>query len=70
MQSAAAYVLFYHRRTEGRPVNILDRSLSQSFAEEKRILSRKYRTAGDDTVPEEDMETEQEVRVTFHKNSL
>ena len=50
-------------------MSILDRSLSQSFAEEKRILSRKYRTAGDDTVPKEDMETQQEVRVTFIKTA-
>ena len=48
-------MLFYQRRTEGRPVNILDRSLSQSFAEEKKMLSNKYKnnTALPNTVKEE-----------------
>lgn len=42
--TASAYVLFYRRRTEGRPVrrNILDRSLSQSFADEHKKLKEKY----------------------------
>ena len=52
VQSSSAYVLFYQRRTEGRPVNILDRSLSQSFAEERKILSNKYKGAPDSTVEE------------------
>lgn len=45
-QSASAYVLFYRRRTEGKPVrrNILDRTLSQSFAEEHKKLKEKYAT--------------------------
>ena len=45
-QTASAYVLFYRRRTEGRPVrrNILDRSLSQSFADEHKKLKEKYAT--------------------------
>lgn len=44
VQTASAYVLFYRRRTEGRPVrrNILDRSLSQSFADEHKKLKEKY----------------------------
>ena len=44
LQTASAYVLFYCRRTEGRPVrrNILDRSLSQSFADEHKKLKEKY----------------------------
>ena len=44
LQTASAYVLFYRRRTEGRPVrrNILDRSLSQSFADEHKKLKEKY----------------------------
>lgn len=46
LQTASAYVLFYRRRTEGRPVrrNILDRSLSQSFADEHKKLKEKYAT--------------------------
>lgn len=59
MQSSSAYVLFYQRRTEGRPVNILDRSLSQSFADEKKILSSKY-TRTPNTV-EEEMASDNEV---------
>lgn len=38
------------RRTPG----ILDRSLSQSFAEEKKMLSNKYKTDPNSTVPEEE----------------
>lgn len=54
LMSAYAYVLFYQRRTEGRPVNILDRSLSQSFAEERKILSSKYKAAPANTLTEEE----------------
>ena len=57
LQTAAAYVLFYRRRTEGKPVrrNILDRSLSQSFAEEHKKLKEKYAT-----LDEEDEEKEKD----------
>ena len=50
LQTAAAYVLFYRRRTEGKPVrrNILDRSLSQSFAEEHKKLKEKYSTLNEE----------------------
>ena len=39
-------MLFYRRRSEGRPVrrNILDRTLSQSFADEHKKLQEKYAT--------------------------
>ena len=46
-QTAAAYVLFYRRRMEGRPaLHILDRSLSQSFAEEVRQRKARYQPEG------------------------
>ena len=44
-QTAAAYVLFYSRRSDqSRPTrrSVLDRSLSQSFAEEGKQLKAKY----------------------------
>ena len=55
IQSASAYVLFYRRRSEGRPVrrNILDRTLSQSFADEHKKLKEKYATLEEDEEDEE-----------------
>ncbi len=50
-QSSAAYVLFYRRRDDqSRPTrrSILDRSLSQSFAEEDRELKAKYQREKED----------------------
>ena len=44
-------------------MNILDRSLSQSFADERKLLSSKYNPPNDNTVEEEmmvDVEQEQE----------
>ncbi len=60
LQTASAYVLFYRRRTEGRPVrrNILDRSLSQSFADEHKKLKEKY--AASSQLEEEEEEREKE----------
>ena len=52
-QTAAAYVLFYRRRTEGRPTHILDRSLSQSFAEEVRVQKAKFRPNSESAHEEE-----------------
>ena len=54
LQSPSAYVLFYERRIEGRRSRpVLDRSLSQSFAEEKKLLSSKYKSEPNSSVPEE-----------------
>ncbi len=50
-QSSAAYVLYYRRRDDqSRPTrrSILDRSLSQSFAEEDRELKEKYQKEKED----------------------
>ena len=58
-------MLFYQRRTEGRPVNILDRSLSQSFAEERKILSSKYKAAPANTLTEEETIQNDEVRCAW-----
>ena len=58
-QTAAAYVLFYRRQMEGRRPHILDRSLSQSFAEEGRALKAKYHPSTD-AAPEEEMECDAE----------
>ena len=69
LQTASAYVLFYHRRTEGRPIrrNIMDRSLSQSFADEHKKLQEKYSTLveegegeGDKNRDDEQEKTEEE----------
>ncbi len=57
-----------------RPHQTLDRSLSQSFAEEKKLLSNKYKTDPAGTVPEEtidDVEEDlenggDEVRLRYH----
>ena len=67
-QTAAAYVLFYQRRPEGpqptRP--ILDRSLSQSFADEGKQLKAKYQLQEKEektTPTSEDGDKKQEVRM-------
>ena len=57
-QTAAAYVLFYRRRTEGRPTHILDRSLSQSFAEEVRVQKAKFHPPSSESAHEEEGEEE------------
>ncbi len=44
---------------------MLDRSLSQSFAEEKKILSNKYNTPPD-TVEEGMSHEEEEEEVSYH----
>ncbi len=43
-----------------RPHQTLDRSLSQSFAEEKKLLSNKYKTDPAGTVPEETIDDVEE----------
>lgn len=55
-------MLFYHRRTEGLPVrSILDRSLSQSFADKGRQLKAKYHNGdGDGNDEEKDEEKKDE----------
>jgi len=58
--TAAAYVLFYRRHTEGRRTHILDRSLSQSFAEEGRALKAKYHPSTNSGPDEEEMECDEE----------
>ena len=60
-QSPAAYVLFYHRRTEGRPAgrSELNRSLSVSFEEEVKKGSR-FRPSNETPQLAESMEVDQE----------
>ena len=50
-------MLFYRRRTEGRPTHILDRSLSQSFADEVRVQKAKF-CPSSESAPEEGEEEE------------
>lgn len=54
-------MLFYRRRTEGRPVrrNILDRSLSQSFAEEHKKLKEKYAALDEEEEGENSKKTDE-----------
>ena len=61
-------MLFYRRRTEGRPVrrNILDRSLSQSFADEHKKLKEKY--AANSQLDEERENGEQESKEETSSN--
>ena len=65
VQTSAAYLLFYHRRTEGMPSKSrkLDRSLSESFAEEVRNGPSASKASTDlsrgDSI-QEDMEEEEE----------
>ena len=51
-------MLFYRRRTEGRPTHILDRSLSQSFADEVRVQKAKFHPSSE-SAPEEQGEEEE-----------
>ena len=50
-------MLFYRRRTEGRPTHILDRSLSQSFAE-VRVQKAKFHPPSSESAHEEEREEE------------
>ena len=53
-------MLFYRRRTEGRPTHILDRSLSQSFADEVRVQKAKFHPSSESAPEEEEMQCEEE----------
>jgi hypothetical protein len=51
-------------------VNVLDRSLSQSFAEESKLLSSKLTPNQPQPTLEEEMPSEEEVCVCVHEQSL
>ncbi len=56
LQTSAAYVLFYRRYNDGGPrVRILDRSLSQSFAEEVERRGAKFQPKQESMEEEEEM---------------
>ena len=60
LQSSSAYVLFYHRRTEGRPTRAqLNRSLSVSFAEEVK-KGQRFRPSTETPQLTESMEVDKE----------
>ena len=57
---SSAYVLFYHRRTEGRPTRAqLNRSLSVSFAEEVK-KGQRFRPSTETPQLTESMEVDKE----------